>query len=373
MVRQLIQGITWVLLSGSLNKAVNQARFKTLKNCKMKIVYAVLLLLFSVQLSAQEAIQVKKIWDKANHNSFPDLFKYKKYYYITFREGTNHVGNENDGTVRVMRSKNMKDWQTVNIFELNGVDVREARLSEMPDGRLLVTLAAGVWKDNQYTFLKPYVSFSDKKGENFSPLELAEVDPAIKPEIDWIWRVTWHKGVGYGILYQSFPGHRGGEWMAHLVKTTDGKKYERVVQLDVKGKPNECTIRFDKDGKMYVMVRREGDDKMGYLGVSNFPYKEWNYNTLSWMLGGPNFLFLNDGELIMGSRFHEDKKARTAIFLTDLQGRVKNKIILPSGGDNSYPGLLVQKKTLWVVYYSSHEGKSAIYTAQVPLSEFKKN
>nr|HRO73022.1 CoA-transferase [Saprospiraceae bacterium] len=53
--------------------------------------------------------------------------------------------------------------------------------------------------------------------------------------------------------YQSFPGPRGGEWMAHLVKTTDGKRYDRVVQLDVKGKPNECTIRFDKDGKMYVM------------------------------------------------------------------------------------------------------------------------
>lgn len=87
----------------------------------------------------------------------------------------------------------------------------------------------------------------------------------------------------------------------------------------------------------------------------------------------PNFLFLNNDELVMGSRLHEDKKAYTALFLTDLTGKVKKTIKLPSGGDNSYPGLLVEKKTLWVVYYSSHEGKSAIYTAQVPLSEFRKN
>ena len=189
----------------------------------MKVIYSLILLLITATVSAQ--VQISKIWDKSNHNSFPDLLKYKKYYYITFREGTNHVGNENDGTVRVMRSKDMQNWETVGIFKLDGMDVREARLSEMPDGRLLVTLAAGVWKDKQYTVLRPFVAFSDKRGLNFSALEEAVVDPVVKPEIDWIWRVTWHKGVGYGVLYQSFPGHRGGEWLAHLLKTTDGKNY----------------------------------------------------------------------------------------------------------------------------------------------------
>lgn len=316
-----------------------------------------------------DSVIITKIWDKANHNSFPDLVRYKNHYYITFREGTNHVGNQNDGTVRVMRSKDMKNWESLTVFKLDGIDVREARLSEMPDGRLLVTLAAGVWKDNQYTFLKPYISISDKKGITFSELELAKIDPVIKPEIDWIWRMTWYKGVGYGVLYQSFPGHRGGEWMAHLVKTTDGKTYERVTQLDVKGKPNECTIRFDENGKMYIMVRREDDDHMGYLGIGVSPYKDFTYNKLSWKLGGPNFLFLNKNELVMGSRYHEDKKASTAFFRTDLNGVVKKMIKVPSGGDTSYPGMVINKKTLWVVYYSSHEGKSAIYTAEIPLSQ----
>lgn len=335
-----------------------------------KLICHILLLIFSAQLlNAQDDIVIKKIWDQSNHNSFPDLFKYRKYYYITFREGTSHVGNENDGTVRVMRSKDMNNWETVTIFRLDGIDVREARLSEMPDGRLLVTLAAGVWKDGKYTFLKPYVSISDKKGEAFSRLEVAQVDPVIQPQIDWIWRVTWHKGAGYGVLYQS--GNRGDEWLAHLVKTTDGIHYERVTQLDVKGRPNECTIRFDKNGKMYILIRREGDDRMGYLGTSSSPYTQWTYNTLSWRLGGPNFVFLNDRELVMGSRFHEGKKASTALFVTDLNGKVKKQIGLPSGGDTSYPGMVIDGKTLWVVYYSSHEGKSAVYTASVPLEKLR--
>ncbi len=42
---------------------------------------------------------------------------------------------------------------------------------------------------------------------------------------------------------------------------------------------------------------------------------------------------------------------------------------LPSGGDNSYPGFVVDagKRTAYVSYYSSHEGKAAIYLATLRL------
>jgi hypothetical protein len=38
---------------------------------------------------------------------------------------------------------------------------------------------------------------------------------------------------------------------------------------------------------------------------------------------------------------------------------------LPSSGDCSYPGLYRHDDMLHVTYYSSHEGKAAIYYAQV--------
>ncbi|MBN9121401.1 MAG: hypothetical protein J0I06_19995 [Planctomycetes bacterium] len=41
----------------------------------------------------------------------------------------------------------------------------------------------------------------------------------------------------------------------------------------------------------------------------------------------------------------------------------------PSGGDTSSAGLVWHHGVLWVSYYSSHEGKSAVYLAKVKVAE----
>jgi hypothetical protein len=71
----------------------------------------------------------------------------------------------------------------------------------------------------------------------------------------------------------------------------------------------------------------------------------------------------------MGSRVHDGKEVFTGIYTGDKTGRFQLAMRLPSGGDNSYPGLLLEKKRLIVSYYSSHEGKSAIYLAVIPLNK----
>ena len=320
-----------------------------------------------------DSIRITTIWDKEKHNGFPDLIKFKNYFYCTFREGTNHVGNENNGRVRIVRSKNRSDWESVALFDMDAEDVREARLSERPDGTLMAIVAAGIFKDGRYLTLAPYVSVSDKSGKNFSQPEKTTFGSEITPTLDWIWRITWHKERGYGIMYtadyKTVDGKRVRTMFAQLLSTKDGKHYEKVPGIEVNGSPNESTIRFDQNDKMYVMVRRETDDQMGVLAVSDFPYKTWNYHKMSIRLGGPNFQFLNKDRLIMGSRLHEGSKATTALHVTDLKGQILKTIKLPSGGDNSYPGLVLDKKQLWVAYYSSHEGKGIIYMAQVPVKD----
>jgi hypothetical protein len=317
----------------------------------------------------QDSITVYKIWDKGKHNGFPDLFRFKDTFYCTFREGNNHVDNTNSGKVRIVRSRDGKNWESVALFEMEGADVREARLSLTPKGNVMAILAAGVWKDGAYLSLAPYVSFSDKSGLNFSPLEKVIIDPAITPSLDWIWRVTWNKGIGYGILYQVMKGEGKEPWLIFLLKTKDGKHYEKVAKIEVDGNPNESTIRFDTNNKMYVLVRRETEDKMGVLAESDFPYRDWSYNKLKLRLGGPNFLFLNDSQLIIGSRFFENKNVSTALFVTGLKGNILKTIKLPSGGDTSYPGMVIYNKQLWIAYYSSHEGKATIYMAVIPLKQ----
>jgi hypothetical protein len=326
--------------------------------------YVVLLaaIFFAGPLQAQQVeFPLKTVWDKAPHNAFPDLIRFKNYFYAAVREGNNHMP-DNSGQVRLLRSKNGDNWEDVGLLDMEGYDVREARLSVTPEGRIMVLTAVGIY-ENGYQELFPMVSFSDKKGKNFSTLERTTMDLA--PSLDWIWSLTWHKGLGYGVIYQI----KKEGWETYLLRTRDGKHYEKVSQIDTGGNPNEATIRFAKSGKMYVLVRREADDQMGVIASSESPYRDWSYEKLKIRLGGPNFLFLDQENLVIGSRYHTEGGSKTGIFTTDLDGTIRSTIVLPSGGDTSYPGMIFHKKKLWVMYYSSHEDKSKIYLTQIPIRQ----
>ena len=325
----------------------------------------------------KDSIQISKIWDKGEHNAFTDLIRFKNRFYCSFREGASHVGSKGkNGKVRILTSKDGKKWESIALLEVDGVDLRDPKLSVTPGQKIMVIMAGATFNENVIGELYPLVSFSGTSGKSFSTPEKSIIDPAISPSKDWIWRVTWHKGVGYAINYQlkeNGPNRsllKRDAWLIYLMKTVDGNYFEKVAQLDVLDLPNEATIRFDKNNTAYVLVRKEAGDKMGVLAKSNFPYTNWEYTNLTFRLGGPNFIFYEKNKLIVGTRLYE-KSALTGILVTDLEGNILKTIKLPSGGDNSYTGLWLYKKKLWVSYYSSHEGKTQIYLAEIPLANLQ--
>lgn len=319
---------------------------------------------------SSDKIEVQKIWNEAPHSAFTDLIRFKGKFYCTFREAPGHVSGPK-GSARIITSVDGKNWQSVASYKIDGMDVRDPKISITPDDRLMVLIDVETYDGLKVDTRKPYVIFSDKNGENFSAPIPSTLDPTIALKSDWVWRVTWNKGVGYAIDYQ--PEVKA----VRLLKTTDGKSFQNVSKIDVDGYPNESTIRFDKQGKMYVMIRRDADDKRGILATANAPYTNWEINKMDQELGGPNFIFLNDSTLCVGSRYYmadmpeatRAKKNMTAVFLTDLKGKTKKVIpIEESGGDCSYPGMLIYKNILWYSYYSSHQDKTSIYLAKIPLN-----
>ena len=77
---------------------------------------------------------------------------------------------------------------------------------------------------------------------------------------------------------------------------------------------------------------------------------------------------LSDGRFVAGVRLY-DGKARTSLCWIDVEdGRLDEFLALPSGGDTSYPGMVLHDGVLWVSYYSSHEGKTSIYLAKVKMN-----
>ena len=81
--------------------------------------------------------------------------------------------------------------------------------------------------------------------------------------------------------------------------------------------------------------------------------------------GGPNLLQLSNGSWLAGSRGYRAKAATDLWWLDMETGQFHDLLTLPSAGDASYPGFVVDQPAdrLLVPYYSSHEGKSAIHLA----------
>lgn len=322
-------------------------------------------LLFVGSLGAQDInIKVKKVWSNGEYCSFTSLIKYKGKYYLSFRESDSHqiLKPENrNGKSRILVSTDGESWESVALLEKEGFDLRDPKFSITPDGRLMVIMGGSIYNDKQkFTGMHPQVSFSSD-GKHFSDPEAVTLDPQMGPK-QWIWRITWHQGVGYGVSY--------GDGFS-LVSTVDGLHYNLVTRLNMPGRPGEATVRFAPDGTMAMMVRRDGDSRNGAWGLSKAPYTDWQWNDMDVPLGGPDFIFTSDTTTIVATRSLYSTE-KTMLLKGNLKGRMEEVCILPSGGDdNSYTGMIVEGNELWVAYYSRHEGpKASIYLAKVPLSLF---
>lgn len=299
---------------------------------------------------------VSKIWDAAPHNAFTDMCRFQDRWYCVFREGKTHAGTV--GKIRVLVSTDAVTWEDGGLIAERGVDLRDPKLSITSDNRLMLLMGGSRIKKGLYVDRQNRVSFSTDGGrwESLRP---------ILDNGDWLWRLDWYQGRGYGVSYRL---KNSRIWELYLFTTPDGINYEALGKLPVKGKPNETTLRFSDSGTLYALVRREGGDALGYWGTSKSPYRAWSFSSLGIRLGGPNFIFLNHGEPLIGSRILRKPRgkpieARMVLGTLEL-GVFVPRWELPSGGDCSYPGMATWGGKLYISYYSSHEGKASIYIAQ---------
>jgi hypothetical protein len=300
-----------------------------------------------------ELVEVRRIWDRAPHNAFTDLIRFRDRWFCTFREADKHVGGE-DGTIRVLTSDDGRAWESAALLTEHGVDLRDPKLSITPDGRLMLLFGGSVYRGKTLVSRRPRVAFSgDGRGWTAPTPVLADGH--------WLWRVTWHEGTAYGVSYL------GSGSRAILYRSRDGLEYEPIVEWDVPG-ANETTLRVMTDGEMLALVRSDTGDKQGRIGSSRPPYERWSWQEIGHRLGGPDFIRLPDGRLVAGSReIPPAGKATTVIARMDRRS-YEPILTLPSGGDTSYPGLVWHEGLLWVSYYASHEGRTNIYLARVKLA-----
>jgi hypothetical protein len=326
--------------------------------------------IFSLPITAQSPVLIEgtKIWEQGGHNAFTGLVYHQAKFFCTFREGTGHVPGEDgaDGGIRVIVSADGADWESMAYLTVDGYDLRDPKLSITPEGRLMLLMGAADYRGKIVKHRLSMVSFANPDGPFSQPVPV-NMDPRISNDSDWLWRVNWHEQTGYGVMYQN----DGDLSKSFLVKTGNGIDYQLVKDLELEGKPNEATVKFTPDHQMIMIIRREAANKHGLLGKSRPPYQQWEWQDMGMRLGGPDFIILPDGRLLLGSRVYGETGHTTGLLVNRKNGTFEQVAEFPSGGDTSYPGMVLLGDTVYVSYYSSHQDKTAIYFAVVPLKQLK--
>lgn len=322
-----------------------------------------------------QLLEVRKIWDGGPHNAFTDLIRFQDRWLCAFREGEGHASP--DGALRVISSADGTMWEPEALIRLASdgfndlkphvmaggsyADLRDPKTCVDPDGRLMLTSALVYNGGHDLQSLAWY----SKDGRTWSPAAL------IGEHQYWLWRVTWHKGIAYGV------GRIRHERIPRLYRSTDGIHFEILVKDEdffphIPG-ASESAIRFLADDTALCLLRLNNmpgaKTNHAHLGLARPPYTRWEWKDLGAQIGGPNMVQLPDGPLVACVRLY-DKQVRTALcWLDPMAGKLSESLALPSGGDTSYAGLVLHDDLLWISYYSSHEGKTSIYLAKVKIDK----
>ena len=185
-----------------------------------------------------ELVEVKKIWDRVEHNAFTDLIRFQEKWFCTFREAERHVYGK-DGEIRVIVSDDGSEWESAALLTEVGVDLRDPKLSITPDGRLMIVAGGSVYEQKKFITRQPRVAYSDDACNWTLPQR-------VLTEGEWLWRVTWHKGRAYGVSCNTTEK----DWGLRLFTSTDAVNYDLVSFLPVPGRPNETTLRFLPDSEL---------------------------------------------------------------------------------------------------------------------------
>lgn len=314
-------------------------------------------------------IDVRKIWHQAPHNAFTDLIRFQGRWYCAFREASAH--RSVDGKLRVIRSDDWINWSPVTLMEWADGDIRDAKLSITPQNQLMLHSVVMFNPPSRGKPRQP-VAWLSPNGTDWSP---AYADPIALGAYPW--SVTWHNGIGYCPAYFGLESARPG---GCLYQTLDGKTWKALANtmfpVAANGFGNEASLVFGPHDVACCLLRRDplpydsgsipdAPGSSGQLGFAQPPYTEWTWKDLGVRIGGPKIIYLNDGRLLAAVRLYVGTRRHALCWVDANKIALIEFLTLPSGGDCGYAGVVEHDGVIWVSYYSSHEGQTAIYLAKI--------
>ncbi|HOK79848.1 MAG TPA: hypothetical protein PK303_03915 [bacterium] len=325
-------------------------------------------------------MNIRCVWWDGYHNAFTDIAKFMGNFFITFRHATQHAP-AGRGEIYVVKSDDGENWRLLCKFPALP-DSRDPKLFVFKNKLGVVFFSISDDPEMTGHWVHSYVAYSDD-GQSFSePIRIENYNLRF-------WRIRIYHNIAYATACRSMPEEKG----SFLFASEDGIKFEFVSTIVKDDHANEADLLFEND-RCFAFVRRE-DCKTPVMAVSEYPYKKWERYTTNLVVRGPH-IFKYDGKIYCAGRvfLRPDGKIysyiknetvyepKTAILELDTKDMILRPVlILPSGGDTSYCGSIIDNGKLYISYYSQHEldrkeslvGKNAsgIYLATIKTMEGK--
>ena len=324
---------------------------------------------------------VRRVFHNGEHNAFTDLVHFRDRFYLSFRSCPDGHYAHPTSSLIILESGDARTWKEVHRFSVPERDVRDGHFLIFEDRLFVYT---GTWycgdsspeSDRQRGHAREmnqqlgYAVVSDD-GRSWSDPIMLEGTYG-----HFIWQAAAHDHVAYlcGRRKREFVELPSDDRSVHesaMLESDDGLIWrKRALFQTTHG--NETAFLFEPDGAVLAVCRFTIHDSQ--LCRSKPPYTEWTRTALHRFIGGP--LLAKWGErYLVGGRKTDGPEPRTVLsWLVD--GQLCDVAVLPSGGDNSYPGFVALSPTRGLVsWYSSHEqdasgnAMTAIYLAELSLRD----
>ncbi len=325
------------------------------------------------QLPDVRVTNIRRVFHNGEHNAFTDLVRFKDRFFLTFRSCPDGHMVHPTASIIILSSTDAMQWEQVHRFHVDKRDTRDPHFLVFKDTLFVYT---GTWycgdtsprsEDYDLNQHLGYAAWSGDGVEWHSPIMLEGTFG------HYIWRASAFGGKAYlcGRRKKDFamaPRGEGPMVESAMLESDDGLIWRtRALFQEVDG--DETAFQFEADGSIVAIGRRGRANAQ--LLRSRRPYILWERKELDRYIGGPLLTRWGNRCVVGGRKTVADRGPTTSLCWL-VNDQLQEFAELPSGGDNSYPGLIEISPTHSIVsWYSSHEknanGRSitAIYLADL--------
>ncbi|MGB2806848.1 MAG: hypothetical protein WBC22_03855 [Sedimentisphaerales bacterium] len=361
----------------TFSKADRTIRFKTI--LLMLCVLSLPVQAIAVRLPEVKVSNVRRVFHNGEHNAFTDMIRFKNKLFLTFRSCPDGHMVHPTASIIILSSDDAKQWKQIHHFCISKRDTRDPHLLVFKDKLFVYT---GTWysgetspKPEDYDLNKHlgYAACSEDGKKWQSPIMLEGTFG------HYIWRASTFGGKAYlcgrrKIEFADEPRGEGSMVESAMLESQDGLIWHtRALFQEVRG--DETAFQFEADGSVIAIARRGIDRDESQLLTSKPPYTQWERKDLDRCVGGPLLARWGGRFVVGGRKTTADTGAKTSLCWL-VNDKLHEFAELPSGGDNSYPGLVeISPNHAIISWYSSHEkdenGKTitAIYMADLKIVE----